>query len=492
MAVLTQKLRVAPDASYLTIGQIEVAWNEALDENAPADVGVHLDLSGVSYVDQECLPFLLAVISDRHARGLEFSITLPPKDTPDLVSKPKYGNVTKPRGLNGSSNLGSPFIAFGMVKEWRENTDPDKLASLDRPVEFLLAWGLDRAVKTATGKDLEEFLTSDSRRRLEQVDRQDLYYMRVIDTPFEGKQSMLPETYFSLTPIAIKDGASKAASIVTKRFLEAHIVSVLDLYLKDLGSRVASYILHEGVLNAARHPSAKLAYSSAQVMYKWFEKEKLRPGSFDRQLKVHADFATVLGTDRERALLNSPDWVGIPRQLVMSIWDNGKSFAETLAAALKTPDGIRSGAYGREADEFKVLYFDRDKGVGRDIYVVSDQVIDPLDEAEMIVWAFMQGITENPLHPNLDKEKIEEIAELDPSIISKDVSAFSGLGLHLIRRNVIDLFGGSIQYISGGYRLTLVSDGARGKYKGFLTKRELLGPSAEGNLLVVRLPLQGA
>jgi hypothetical protein len=498
VAVLTA-LQVVPEGTYLTIGDLELAWNEVFDASTPSNAAVHLDLSAVTYVDQECLPYLLALLAGR--RGLVTEITLPAKDEPtpgqadeSNAADPKLGQVTEDYVPfnNLLSRSRAAYYGDDLYMN-RSQVGDERVADRDRPVDFLYAWGLPRAVREVTGRNFEEYLTPRSRERFLAVDPNDIAYIKVMETPYDGRQSMLPETFFALTPIELKEGAAGAASIVTARWLDAHIVSVLDLYFKNLGSRIASYILHEGVLNAARHPGAKRAYTSAQVMYKWYPKNDVRGGSIDEDLGVRAGVTTQNPDARRNygkgVAIEGVDSVGIPRQLVVSIWDDGHSFVATLGSALEKFGGVVSRAWGAEEDEFDVFYVDRDTGLNRRIDLVSKGEIAVSSPEERIVSAFMLGITSTPNEGNSDRDRVERLRHHEPSILPQGVAGHAGLGLHLIRRNVIDLLGGSIQYVSGGYRLFLHGAGEFGSYKGFLSKRDALGPRAEGNLLVVRIPL---
>ena len=66
----------------------------------------------------------------------------------------------------------------------------------------------------------------------------------------------------------------------------------------------------------------------------------------------------------------------------------------------------------------------------------------------------------------------------------------SGLGLHIIRKTVIDLFAGSIAYVSGSVRLSISSNNSmQGRYVANVTRRRVSDPILAGNLLVIRLRL---
>ena len=434
---------VKPREGYLNISNLEEAWNAVFTSETPAGAPVLLDLSENTYLDQEVLLYLVAILTDRAPFHLETLIELPLRGREPVEQAPPADDSDL------EPEISPPDHATPASDEPEAEEAPR-----DRIVEFLHSWQLPRAVELATKRDFTDFLTETSRARLAAVTPQDSQYTKVMETRYNGRQSMLPETYFALTPIKLGAGPAAAAAIVTKDWLDAHIVSVLDRYLNGLGSRVGSYILHETIVNAARHPGATVAFTSAQVMYKRYE---------------HED--------------------AIPRELVLAVWDDGNSFADTLASGLGGA-GVRSPAYGAEEDEFTVQFADRDdEHESRPIHLVSGQETLPTGDPDLIVAAFMLGITAIPDDRNRDEEAIAMLKALSEDLLPPGLELFGGLGLHLVRRNVIDLFGGSIQYISGGYRLSLLGEGQTGKYRGFLTKRELLGPQARGNLLVVRLPL---
>lgn len=436
-------ITVKPDPGYLDISKLEAAWNAEFTNETPEDAPVLLDFSETTYIDQECLLYIVAVLSERAPWKFETLIELPLRGSePEEPESPVVESGFEPEDdLPEQLNTEQP-------------TSPAQNHERDRIAEFLHAWQLPRAVKLATGRDISHFLTPASLKRVQAVTSENNSLVKVIDTPYNGREAMLPETYFAITPIRLDKGADEAATLITKEWIEAHIVSVLDLYLKDLGSRVGTYILHEAIVNAARHPEAKVAFTSAQVMYKRYD-------------------------EKER----------IPRELVVTIWDNGASFADTLGSGLGRA-GVRNAAFWKETDEFSVQFADRDDDrQSRRIELKSGQDALPVEDPDLIVAAFMLGVTSLPERRNRDEESLAKLRQLSGNVLPDGVETYGGLGLHLVRRNVIDLFGGSLQYISGGYRLFLRGDGAVGKYRGFMTKREMLGPQARGNLLVARLPL---
>jgi hypothetical protein len=99
----------------------------------------------------------------------------------------------------------------------------------------------------------------------------------------------------------------------------------------------------------------------------------------------------------------------------------------------------------------------------------------------LTVAAFLAGITSNPSNRGNNQFRDEDENGVPPRA--------GGFGLRHLRRNVIDLFGGSVQYRSGNYRLTMSSDGAVNQYIVHIAYMPRSSWYLKGNLLSIDIPL---
>lgn len=380
------------------IPRLDGAWNGAVGQSDEVPEEVIVDLGEASYIAHECLPFMLGLIEHRVIAGLSTLINLPKKES---------------------------------------------------TVDFLRAWGFPEAVKCITGRSLESFLTPASAQRYAIQILQPPKYSDVRTDPSGGRETVLPVTYFALTPISLSDDAETSASLVKAKWLEEHLLSVLGLHLGAHSDRVATHILYEGVLNAATHPNATVAYTSGQI-----------------------------------ALRNR-----IPSELAVTIWDNGDSFASTLKACIDSGRRIVSSAHGLMDERFDVHFADRPGEEPRRFQMNSKDLLNAKSEEELLLSAFFLGVTSAIELDVWDQTKADHLLYVPDVLLPDHARGYPGIGLHLIRKTVLDLFGGQLHYYSGGHRLLLESTRDPGSYVARLTKLRPSDPQISGNLLVAKLPL---
>lgn len=399
------RIDVAKDAQrgHVDIMQLEGVWNSAVDERRGQPPSALLDFSNASYLDQEVLPYLVGLLRHRVEQRQRTQLKLP-----------------------GSQRL----------------------------IDFLRAWHLPEAIETACNVEFESLLDPASRSEFAIQKRRPPKYVVLATPGTGGLEELLPLSFFSLTPILLSD-STQAASLVRDRWLDAHLLSVLDLHLGGRANRLATNVLYEGILNAAMHPKACTAWTSAQIL------AKPRPTS----------------TPIRRG----------ERELVLTIWDDGNSFAETLSEAKKDFGTIVSGARGLDDDDFDVVVSDRRTGRSSRHHLDKEFAIDGLRrESLLTVAAFILGVTATPTRAGVEMDADDPRRGLLPPASL----THSGLGLHIIRKTVIDLFAGSIAYVSGSVRLSISSNNSmQGRYVANVTRRRVSDPILAGNLLVIRLRL---
>lgn len=402
MGAGTLHVRILNSRGSFGIAMLDEAWiRVGVSDSHP----VEIDLRDVGYMEHETLLFLVGVLSARHRLGCPTSIVLP----------------------------------YDV-----------------RVLDYLRAWALPDAVTRATGRPFESFLTEDSRTRYTSARRSPPRYVAMFAAPGGGREQLLPRSSFALTPIALADNPAEAATVVTSRWLDRHIVSVLDRYLGGFGKRIGTQVIREAVLNAANHPRATVALTSAQVVKR---PDRRKPG------------------------------VGDEDELEIAIWDDGRTYAETLSSALRSQRNVRSPAFGIVQERFAITV--SEEGVASRIIRLTSQDRSVVASPEhLMVSSFMLGVTSVPL-PRAGGRSHEDVYDdLGEDILPAEARVHGGLGLYLIRKTVIDQFGGTIRYISGDYRLSLGLDNAPNQYTGVVQR---LGPRAcpfRGNLLMASLPLR--
>lgn len=343
-----------------------------------------------------------------------------------------------------------------------------KLPTSKSVLDFLRSMGFAQAVEQATGGvGLDTFLETTSSEVFVNRAPVDSEMTPKARSAREGVQALLSPWYFPMLPIDMGLSPDAAASVAKSPWLSGHLTNLLGDILEKDGRRVGNYVVQEAVKNAVAHPFANYGFTAAQIR---------------------------------------------SRELVLSVWDDGVSFAESLGAAQQEGSSLRSPVFGTDRDSIGVRFIDYD-GIlrPRDMKFPGTH---PDSEEALLAFAWLLGATSTPSQLSVVPEST--IDDLPPNVI--DVPAmfalpntstaekgedgllmYSGVGLALIRRCVIDLFGGTIQYASGGYRFQLRGDSEASsgglpaqarRYKGTLTYRRENRAQVGGNLLVFRIPLK--
>jgi hypothetical protein len=382
----------------VSIRDLDALWRA---DHVGADA-IQFDLSRATYIAHDALIYLVGVIQYRAARGQLTKLVLP-KD--------------------------------------------------DRVLDFLRAWQFPEAVQEVTNLRFEDVIDESSRAKwptLPAVSR----YERVIDKPDGGRETLLAKQFFALTALRVprtevaehvRGAAWRTAALERDRWLQQQVVSVLGLYLRSRGDEVATNVIYEAVLNAARHPAATLGYVSSQLVRK----------------RTKAEF-------------------GEPEAFEIAIWDNGRSYADTLDERIKSGGSIYGDAYGKEPESFDVAIMRGGAVEPYSLKLTHQDSGPPATRDALTVAAFMLGVTSRPDRAN----------ELPFDSESSDVLAEPGTGLYYVRKTVLDKFDGSIRYLSGDLRLSLSQGDGPGRYHALVHRSvEAFAPVA-GNLLIARIPVQ--
>jgi hypothetical protein len=343
--------------------------------------------------------------------------------------------------------------SFGRARAWKGQSTRLRLSQSTRLFDFLRSWHFFEYFANACDVTLEESLTRDSWTYLE-AQKEPPRYVQMMPAPGGGYESLLLREQFEITQIDLQLNPLRAASSLRDRWLEVHLVGILERLLKRDerkidGRRVATHIILEMVLNAASHPGAAMAYLSSQI---------------DPPANVHAG-----------------------RALHISVWDDGLSMADTLTHALRDVGSIQSPAYGGVDEVFEVSVTGR-RARESALVFKSTQPELPRHPALLNVVAFMLGVSARP-----DEKRPSWVHRSlfgDPSSpLNDEMIDHGGLGLYLVRTTAIDLFGGTITYKTGHYRYRIDAGPSKRTYRVAASLTEDLTCPIKGNLLEVSLPL---
>jgi anti-sigma regulatory factor (Ser/Thr protein kinase) len=348
--------------------------------------------------------------------------------------------------------------ANGLATHFRlPRLDPEELSRLDAfPVSggdvglrtkdralivrnVLRKYNFPQAVRDATGLAFNKL-----------VDENDLGF-------FGETSSGAPDETFSAEFIAFKVYASSGASFDRKlavdeaeRWVEPYIVRVLNRHLKakDVGRRVSTHIVNEGVMNAIRHPKAGILITACQ---------------FDKAGK----------------------------HLTILVYDDGASVLDTLAKVVRDGYRVRSDSTPAKQRTYQVvdeiLLPGAIKAVVRgELEIKSDHVLSTLSpDFEILAAAFLPGVTRTPFRSPGDVDSHKEAIDEDESL------GKPGMGLSVLLNNAVDVFGGQVS-LRSGYHFVNAKAGDRSQRTDYRIKvREYPRVSGlfHGNLLTIRLPL---
>jgi hypothetical protein len=313
--------------------------------------------------------------------------------------------------------------------------------------DFLRAWQFPEFIEMVAERPFSKLLTAESRARYERDRHSFPRYAKVIDLPGGGVSELLPTDHFRITPIDLKENPLRAATIARAPWLEEHTIAILDAYLDGDGSRVGSLVVLEAVLNAAMHPEATMAFTSSQIV------------------------------------LPGPDDYRTNKTLEIAVWDDGISLAQTLKKRLKQGLQITSTAFGEFDERFDVRLM---RSNGREEFRSLESNHESLhaDFPWLTVAAFMAGVSSLP-----DRASAETGEGLRRGARSTHAP---GMGLRYIRKNVLNLWGGTIRYWVGSYRFTMTATDDPDIYSVHAYYRPTDAWPLQGNLLFLDIPLTDA
>ncbi|CCH74889.1 hypothetical protein BN11_4940004 [Nostocoides australiense Ben110] len=337
------------------------------------------------------------------------------------------------------------LLHLGAITRFRSLRGLDTLYDLptvSHVLDFIRAWKFPEFISNVAGKPFEQLLTRRSKNVWKSLTTEFPRYVKVIDLPGGGMAELLSSTHFELTPISLTTNPFRAATVARDAWLERHFKAILEAYLGDTGERLGKMVILEAVLNAAMHPGAQMAYTSSQIV-----------------------------------LPRVPD--DSPR-LQIGIWDDGSPIALTLQRRMDQGLPIVSPVFGFLHESFRVRLV---RANGKEEVRHLNPRPDHIDRGFpwLSVIAFMAGVSSLPDRP---------LEETGQGLRDGDTDNYPGMGLKYIRRNVLDLWGGTIRYWVGSYRMLMKAGPERDTYQVDIFYRPKEAWPIQGNLLFLEIPLR--
>jgi len=339
-------------------------------------------------------------------------------------------------------------------------------------VDFLRAWQFPEFIQAITRRPFHDTLTPDCALVWDQLPPVSALSPVIID-PTGTAVTLLPRDQLPLMAIEHLEQPSMAAMEAQLRFLAPNFKAVLRRLLGDApgedvrARQIATQIIQEAVRNAAMHPHAQLAYTTTQIRCPRVED----------------------GPERAEGSLE------------ISVWDNGRSFSDTLKDALESKIPIEAPAFYEIKDELFRVFINPVFGKPRKELRIdhsrpaSDH---KANHMALTVCAFLAGVTSVPGGRNRPYHFIERFPD-DPAI-TLEISEGGGIGLRSLRRAAINLLKGQVNYSSAYDRVYItgpkhtqadlnITDGrACDEYDVIINRRTDQSWNIMGNHLQVSIP----
>jgi hypothetical protein len=197
---------------HVDIQRFDAAWIEA-SAGAKAPKHLALDLRAATYLDHECLLYIVGLLAHRRDAKLTTRLRLPEA----------------------------------------ENT-----------LDFLNAWNFPSTVERVLRQPFIDLLDQDDAKLYLASAARPSKYIDTVHGRFGGREALLPVRFVAITPIDLDEDAERAATLVKAHWLQNQLKDLLDETV-GYGELMASDVIYEAVRNAAMHPNASMAYHTSQV-----------------------------------------------------------------------------------------------------------------------------------------------------------------------------------------------------------------------------------
>lgn len=336
--------------------------------------------------------------------------------------------------------------------------------------DFFKAWRYEEALLAATGIGLESITLDDDKSFFNEEQTtyngqgealEKLQWNPDWDRHITSKRNFFEFTTFSKPTASALTTLEKNISENTPRFESQRwnsplIQEVLKKHLREnsISEEIARVIIYEAMSNAVRHPDSNVI----QVASRFYKPSSTKSNS----------------------------------NLLISIWDDGETIANTLLAVLKENRPIRTQNLPSYMQE-NILCQKKDFGASDYIEpIVISESHDVNRKTEqlgrLLVFSTFPGVSRHAGSPAITKD--------DSQKYIGGVVLERGMGLYALRRTVVDQFQGNVNIRSGQYfiRIGRPSRPLENKYNArYLYRIKEYPPnykSFKGNLININLPIR--
>lgn len=306
-------------------------------------------------------------------------------------------------------------------------------------LDFLQVWKFPQSFEDATGYKISEIATGDNSTYFDNPPPETtLAYSGTVLQSDIGPQRLLSKRFFGVTTFQRQLSLFTPSLAMTEASKWKNVATVLRGALAGPEHLLAPRIVYEALMNAIRHPGARLI-----------------------QIVSHCQW---------------PSQAASRGHLTISFWDDGKSIIETLLTVLKA--GMSVAASTNVALRVKYAVAD---GSSEESIVTSDLLPTQNSTEDFILLSStFPGVTSDPgraLEPRMPG------ADEDPELLRP------GMGLYLLANAVIAVYSGELYLRTRKHRMVLKAapDDSADYLASF--KHYDRTPLFLGNLLTVRLPL---
>ncbi len=304
--------------------------------------------------------------------------------------------------------------------------------------ETLRRWGFQSAIEGAAGPLLLKLVAPDDQEHFGEPRRP--FDCEPLDAGLEALVSRLgADGFFGLTlyELTARGALSRMIRREWHRWRNLVMLELLDSHASGPSKDIARVIVHELLANAIQHPDARTATVATSV-------ESSQEG-------------------------------GNP-ELVVAIWDDGRSIVETLREFVDK--GLRTPDQSNEDDRFALHADGWSTSMSE---VLSNWApAGPVHDGELLLASLFPGISRKAHalgFPHVDRPEPVEW------------EGRTGFGLYALYKSAIDDFNGSLAIWSNRYVLQLSRSKLDANREYSVVVSRLRGSPLQGNLISVRLPL---
>lgn len=285
----------------------------------------------------------------------------------------------------------------------------------------------------------------------------------------DEESGQLPPHYFPIRSRFAVGGVldPELAAQETRQWQSRYLLTVLNGHLNRHGRRIATHVVHEAIINAIRHPGARI----------------LQTGSlFQDAGKPPAD-----GSEK-RTARGSKNGL-----LTIVIWDDGESIIDTMRAG-----AVRQGRLVPHGDpclhrDFVVKLVDLDD-MQSTFTTRSDAVATSgsSDDA-LLLAALFPGVTSRPDQEQADSPHHMSAEDRNEDGDDDKPPRGPGMGLHVLSNTVLDVFGGTVAIRTGHYFANFKPSRQPSRGSGLppvAVKVARRTTAFYGNMITLRIPLR--